>query len=265
MLVANPLSQVSLSCGSRMQGLPWSWIREVSDLASSCWAWITNCKLGCLVCLLGFQSAEPDRQVLCWFILKPWVSSDSKADLEVSWTPSSLPKTSLWSKFQIQFWLVIVRSGCRHAHVENTEQNRCSSVFCFLKSTWSRRFCHGCCVTQFTAGDTEAACVGLYQTDSFSVLLGIWKSSGKPWICIGFQKESSKETLFSCLLLNTVLSPSPFFALTNLTKEVTAFIFKFAQMLLLADMSVWMFAFIMLFFKKWSGSSPSRHHQIGVA
>lgn len=35
-------------------------------------------------------------------------------------------------------------------------------------------------VSEFTAGDTEAACVGSYQTDLFSVLLGIWKSSGKP-------------------------------------------------------------------------------------
>lgn len=35
-------------------------------------------------------------------------------------------------------------------------------------------------VSEFTKGDTQAACVGSYQTDLFSVLLGIRKSSGKP-------------------------------------------------------------------------------------
>lgn len=146
-----------------------------------------------LCVLLGFQSAKPDRQVFYWLIFKPWVSSDSKADWQVSWNPSSLPKTSLWSKLQIQFWLVIVWSGCCHACVENTEQNRCRSpFFCFSKSP--EKFCHGCCVTVHCRRHW-AACAGSCLTDLFSVLLGIRKSSGKPWICIGFQKESSKERL----------------------------------------------------------------------
>lgn len=55
------------------------------------------------------------------------------------------------------------------------------SLFLFFKEhKASERLCHGCCVTEFTAGDTEAACVGSCQTDLFSVLLGIRKSSGKP-------------------------------------------------------------------------------------
>lgn len=179
--------QVSLSSGAgsgRFQTL-----HAAVGLESQLANWAALCVL------LGFQSAKPDRQVFYWLIFKPWVSSDSKADLEVSWNPSSLPKSSLCNK--LQFWLVIVRSGCCHACVENTEQNKCRSLFFsfFLKSTWPERFCHGCCVSEFTAADTGAACVGSYQTDLFSVLLGIRKSSGKPWICIGFQKESSEEKL----------------------------------------------------------------------
>lgn len=53
------------------------------------------------------------------------------------------------------------------------------SCFLFFKEQ-PERFCHGCCVREFTAGDTEAACVKSYQTDLFSVLLGIRKSGGKP-------------------------------------------------------------------------------------
>lgn len=55
-----------------------------------------------------------------------------------------------------------------------------SLFFCFSKSTRPLKGCAMAAVSEFTAGDTEAACVGSCQTDLFSVLLGIRKSSGKP-------------------------------------------------------------------------------------
>lgn len=51
-----------------------------------------------------------------------------------------------------------------------------------------------------------------------------------------------KSCLFLMSVAKTQSSPPSPFALTNLTKELITFMFKFAQMLLLADMSVWMFA-----------------------
>lgn len=80
-VVANALSQASLSCGPGCRDCPGDGAGRFQTFASSSWARITNCTLGCLVCLLGFQSAEPDRQLFYWLIFKPWVSSDPKSRL----------------------------------------------------------------------------------------------------------------------------------------------------------------------------------------
>lgn len=76
--------QVSLSCGpghrdcSEAGSGRFQTLQAAVGLESQIANWAALCVL------LGFQSAKPDRQVFYWLIFKPWVSSDSEADLEVS-------------------------------------------------------------------------------------------------------------------------------------------------------------------------------------